>query len=192
MTRRDQTIGADYFDRLYLERDDPWEFETSAYEREKYAATLALLSAAPYARALEVGCSIGVLTAQLAKRCVNLLAIDASDVALSRARARNPTETVQFERRMVPADFPDGQFDLIVLSEVLYCMTETDLATLAEQCAAALTPGGEIIMCHWLGETDYPLTGAHASDYFADAIKRRCQTRLIANDRIYRLERLSA
>jgi len=58
-----------YFDALYAASPDPWAFETSAYERAKYAATLDALPARRYRRALEVGCSIGVLTRQLADRC---------------------------------------------------------------------------------------------------------------------------
>jgi SAM-dependent methyltransferase len=192
MTRRETTISADYFDLLYRENQDPWSFETSRYEREKYAATLALLRREPYESALEVGCSIGVLTAELTKRCAHLIAIDASDVALSRARSRNPIETIRFERRMVPGEFPEGRFDLIVLSEVLYYLDLNDLAKLADQCMDALLPDGDIIACHWLGETDYPLTGQTASDCFAAAVKSKCPSRTIARDQIYRLERLSA
>jgi len=192
MTRRVTTIEADYFDRLYRERSDPWDFSSSAYEHEKYQATLALLKAGPYESALEIGCSIGVLTAELAKHCSALLAIDASEVALEQARARNTSHAVRFERRMVPADFPVGRFDLIVLSEVLYYLDLPDLSRLAEQCATALKPDGDMIMCHWLGDTDYPLTGSQASDHFADAVRSTFPTRLIAHDQTYRLERLSA
>ena len=42
---------------------DPWEFETSEYEAAKYDATIAALEGRRYATGLEIGCSIGVLTA---------------------------------------------------------------------------------------------------------------------------------
>ncbi len=64
-----------YFDDLYAHDPDPWQFETSAYEAAKYDATLDALPIERFASALEVGCSIGVLTARLAPRCDELLAI---------------------------------------------------------------------------------------------------------------------
>ena len=65
-----------YFDRVYHEDRDPWGFETSAYERRKYALTVASLPKASYGSAFEPGCSIGVLTEMLAPRCEHLLATD--------------------------------------------------------------------------------------------------------------------
>src|SRR4051812_50160637 len=74
MSRRQSSIPARYFDELYAGERDPWEFETSAYEQAKYDATLAALPRPLYRRGLEIGCSIGVLTARLAGRCASLVA----------------------------------------------------------------------------------------------------------------------
>ena len=68
MTRRPaRSLPTAYFDRKYAFDPDPWGFATSAYEADKYRATLAALPRARYRRALEVGCSIGVLTERLAE-----------------------------------------------------------------------------------------------------------------------------
>ena len=67
MSRSTQTISPDYFEDLYAADIDPWKFASSGYEREKYAQTLAALPEARYPRALEVGCSIGVLTCRQAR-----------------------------------------------------------------------------------------------------------------------------
>ena len=91
----------------------------------------------------------------------------------------------------VPRDFPPGRFDLIVLSEVLYYFVASDLARVAERCGEALQSDGEIVLCHWLGETDYPLTGKAASEIFARHISRRLPVRTIVRDDVYRLERFS-
>ena len=192
MTRRVQTIAPDYFDALYTADPDPWRFRSSDYEADKYAATLAALSQPRYRRALEVGCSIGVFTRQLAARCERLLAIDASAVALESARlACSGLDNVEFELAAVPAQFPSGSFDLIVLSEVIYYLDENDVAALAARCAQALSPEGEIVACHWLGETDYPLSGAVASDMFAREMVKRLPVRRVLHDQEYRLDRLS-
>jgi 2-polyprenyl-3-methyl-5-hydroxy-6-metoxy-1,4-benzoquinol methylase len=192
MTRRMHTISPDYFDALYAADADPWRFRTSDYERDKYAATLAALSRPRYRRVLDAGCSIGVFTALLATRCEAVLAVDASTVALETARETcSAYNNVTFECCTVPARFPPGPFDLIVLSEVIYYLDAPDVHRLAERCADALSPEGEIVTCHWLGETDYPLTGAMASELFALAMIKRLPDHAILQDREYRLDRLS-
>src|SRR5271168_1725907 len=74
-----------YFEALYAENADPWRFTTSDYERRKYAATDAALNGHNIGTAFEVGCSIGIFTRQLARRC-NVLAVDVAEQALVQAR----------------------------------------------------------------------------------------------------------
>ncbi len=116
--------------------------------------------------ALEVGCSIGVLTARLAPRCRRLLALDVAEAALARARVACPE--VRFERRRIPQAWPPGRFDLILLSEVLYYLDPDGIRESAKRAAHALQPGGCILMVHYLGETDYPATGDQAAGQFLD------------------------
>jgi SAM-dependent methyltransferase len=160
-----------YFEALYEENPDPWSFETSAYERAKYARTIASLDGRRYRRGLEIGCSVGVLTADLAQNVDALLALDVSALALSRARERNAAErNVQFEQRRIPAEFPDGRFDLIVLSEVGYYWSDEDLAASRDAIASALEPGGDLVLVHFLPKVaDYVRDGdaVHAA-FLAD------------------------
>lgn len=190
MSRRIDTISAEYFEHKYKSDDDPWQFRTSAYEHDKYDRTLAALSKPMFDRGLEVGCSIGVLTSRLATRCRTLTAIDGSATAVAAARVLAP-DNVSFQVGMLPQDFPDGQFDLIVLSEVLYYFSESDLNAVARRCCAALAPGGEILLCHWLGPTDYPLPGEMASAMFGAAILKRAPVRTLLRDDVFLLERFS-
>lgn len=189
--RHKDTLPANYFENRYRADIDPWDFRTSAYEREKYEATLAALGKPSYADALEVGCSIGVLTAKLAQRCEHLLAIDASQTAIDAARVAAPSN-VTFETHMLPDSFPKGSYDLILLSEVLYYFSAADLRRVAELCCESLSADGEIVLCHWLGETDYPLTGMQASKMFADAVAMQTPVRRILRDDAFRLETLTA
>ena len=163
MSRRTETIPVRYFDDLYTADADPWQFRTSPYERDKYAATLAMLDRPRYGSALEIGCSVGVFTRLLAPRCDRLLAIDGSEVALDAAREEcRGLSQVTFRVATVPDAFPAGPFDLIVMAEVLYYLTAKDVARTADMARNALCPTGRILCCHWLGETDYPLTGDDA------------------------------
>ena len=98
-------LGATFFDDLYARDADPWDFETSAYEAAKYEQTIAALEGRRFSTALEVGCSIGVLTERLAEHCDDLLAIDVAESALVRARERVPQRPLRAPRdpRAVPA-----------------------------------------------------------------------------------------
>jgi SAM-dependent methyltransferase len=191
LTRKSATIPPEYFENKYQADIDPWQFRTSEYEREKYQATLESLTKPKYETAIEAGCSIGVLTQLLSPRCVSLLAVDASATAIEAARALN-SRNVTFCVADIPANFPEGTFDLIVLSEVLYYFDELDLDRVARACTNSISHDGEIVLCHWLGDTDYPLTGVEASELFARHIKPAMPARSILHDAIYRLERFSA
>lgn len=160
-----------YFDTLYAGDPDPWGFRTRSYEAEKYADTVAALEGRRFARAVEVGCSIGELTARLAPLCDDLLGLDIAEAPLKLARARNAAfPQVRFAQMTLPQARPPGRFDLIVLSEVLYYFDLGALVQVAGWACEAMAPGGEVLLVHWLGETpDYPLTGDEAVEGFLTA-----------------------
>ncbi|SDN89429.1 Nodulation protein S (NodS) [Methylobacterium phyllostachyos] len=167
MNRRTQTLSGDYFAGIYASDPDPWRFTSSAYERDKYAATLAALPRARYRFAFEPACSIGVFTHALAARCDRLLATDLVPGAVEAARTRCIDKpNVEIQQGALPIDWPAGRFDLIVLSEFLYFLAPADLAALAQRAAAAIEPGGDIVLVHWLGVTDYPQSGDGAAEGF--------------------------
>jgi len=164
-----------YFEAIYAADIDPWQFETSEYERAKYADTIATLADRRFASGFEVGCSIGVLTELLAARCDRLLAIDVAEAALDRARDRcRDAAQVRFARMRVPGEWPDGQFDLIVFSEVLYYLSPSDIAAATAAAMDALVPGGLVLLVHFTDPTNYPVSGDEAVGLFvlaaADAI----------------------
>lgn len=182
-----------YFDALYEASPDPWAFETSAYERAKYAATLDALPAPRYRKALEVGGSIGVLTQLLAARCDALVAMDPARRALERARARcRALPQVRFVEGQAPGDWPPGRFDLVMLSEVIYYLDRRDVARLAGRVAGSMAHGGHVELVHWVRATDYPLSGDAASELFIAALgpSFRCLAQQRTED--YRLDLLVA
>ena len=162
---------ASVFDQLYARDPDPWRFETSPYEQGKYADTLDQLGERRFASALELGCSIGVLSRRLAARCDRLLSLDIAEAALERARLHCAgLDHVGFRRATLPADWPDGRFDLILISEMLYFLAPDDIAQLARRCAGAALPECSILLVNWTGPTDTPTTGDQAAALFRDAI----------------------
>ena len=152
LLRRD-TIALTHFEDLYAARPDPWHLASSDYERAKYAATLAALPRDRYPRALEIGCAIGVLTQALGDRCDDLLAIEPVGRALAEARHRNAgSPWIRFASLFVPEEWPDGAFDLVVLSEVIDYLGEADVVALARKVTASLLANGDVILVHWVGK----------------------------------------
>jgi predicted TPR repeat methyltransferase len=156
-----ERLGREYFEGLYAESGDPWSFETSEYERDKYERTLAALGGRRFRRALEAGASIGVFTRMLADRCDELLAVDVSERAVAAARERlSGLEHVSVERRTLPEEMPEGPFDLIVASEVLYYFPKEEMLAMLRGLERELAPGGVLLAVHWRRETKtYPLQG---------------------------------
>jgi cyclopropane fatty-acyl-phospholipid synthase-like methyltransferase len=168
-----QTLAPEYFDALYTADPDPWKFAASPYERDKYALTLEAMPKPRYCSALEVGCSIGVLTRSLASRCETLVAIDAARTPLIDARRRcADLPGVGFEHMFVPEQWPDGDFELILLSEVVYYMIHEDVGRLAARVSNSLIKGGSVVLVHWTGPTNYPLSGDEAAALLIERIGR--------------------
>jgi LmbE family N-acetylglucosaminyl deacetylase/SAM-dependent methyltransferase len=151
----------EHFDDLYARRPDPWGFETRWYEERKRAVLLASLPRARYARGVELGCSTGVLTAQLAERCDALLGIDFAEAALETARERlGGRANVELRRATLPVEWPEGTFDLIVMSEVGYFWDAPDLERAIARAIGSLGPDGHLVACHWRHAVDTnPVSG---------------------------------
>jgi LmbE family N-acetylglucosaminyl deacetylase len=174
-----RTLPASYFEGLYREAGEageaaPWGLERGWYERRKRALLLAALPRERYAYAVEPGCAVGLLTAELARRCDRVLAFDTAAEAVRRTRHRletmdlvadpthqrgqNGDEIVDGARVEVrvgalpedwPAEWPDGRPDLVVLSEVGYYLDAADWQQVVDRVAADLAPGGQLVACHW-------------------------------------------
>jgi SAM-dependent methyltransferase len=155
------TLGADYFDAIYHAASDPWGFTDRWYEQRKYAISLALLPAAGYRSALEPGCSIGVFTRLLAPRCDLLLSCDVAAAAVEAAATRTAEfPQVRVEQRDISRQWPEGRFDLIVFSELLYYFSDHDLDQVLDDAVSALRPGGTLLAVHWRHPVeDYPRSG---------------------------------
>ncbi|GAB2532987.1 class I SAM-dependent DNA methyltransferase [Spirosoma aerophilum] len=166
----DASLPVTYFDDVYRANDDPWSFETSPYERDKYAATMAALPNGKYANAFEIGCSIGVLSEMMAQRCDQLLAVDASELPLEAARKRlTPYPHVTVHQMSIPNQFPDDLFDLILMSEVGYYLVQDDLNRARQLMLDHLETDGHLLLVHWTPFVhDYPLTGDQVHEQFME------------------------
>ena len=191
----DASWSGEVFERLYANNPDPWGFESSDYERAKYAETLAALEGRRFDSVLELGCSIGVMSQAIAPHCDRLLGVDIADGALVLARARcEALPHVGFQRGQLPDGFPEmapGSCDLILVSELLYFLSAEDIGRLAACVLRVVSDGGTILVVNWTGETDTPCTGDQAAGLFVAACEAAgFKVELALRRDSYRLERL--
>lgn len=189
MNRASASLPANYFESMFRGTEDPWDLETSAYERDKYAATIAALRAREYRQGFEVGCAKGVLTKELAGHCAALIAIDVSATALKAARARcAQLDQVSFANMVFPQQTPWRAFDLVVLSEVVYYWDDGDIGHVATWIASQVEAGGDILLVHWTGETDYPQGGDEAVEKLHGLLSGRVEVVTAERTAQYRLD----
>lgn len=149
------SIDAQYFAGLFAASDDPWAFRTRWYEKRKRELILASLPRQFYERIFEPACANGELSAALAERGAELVCqdLDPTAVALSRERLAHLPH-VQVAQARLPADWPGGRFDLIVLGEIGYYLEPGQWLQVIEQSVASLTEDGALLACHWLHPID--------------------------------------
>ncbi len=157
------SLGAEFFEEFYAAHGaDPWGFRGPLVRGAQAGADAGGPAPREFRAGLEIGCSTGVLTVDLANRTERLLAVDVAASRWSGARERwTPWEWGEVETRVarVPQEFPAGTFDLVVLSEVAYYCDPDDLVVLLERVRESLTPDGVLVACHWRHLVDgYPLT----------------------------------
>jgi SAM-dependent methyltransferase len=155
--RVDQEIRT-FMDGLW-KRGDPWDLESSEYERERYAHLLRMLRGRHYARILEIGCGAGFLTRLLAPHADRIVALDISQTAIDRARALGAGPAVVDFRVANIMDYKphaDGPWDLIVFSETIcylgWLYPLFDVAYLATQLFDATRHGGQLMLANSIGQ----------------------------------------
>jgi len=153
------------FDNLFIAEPDPWNFETSDYEREKFATTVMALPPERLGHLLEIGCAFGTLSALLLERCDRLTGIDVSEVAIERARNRQ-LPGANFVCGEIPPDWPEGTFDAVVISEILYFLAPEEIRMTAQLAAQALPAGGTCLLVNWTGPNTCAVDGNEAADLF--------------------------
>jgi SAM-dependent methyltransferase len=136
---------------------DPWGYSSWSSEltEQKFQAAVEMLSdlGRNFDRALEIGCAQGGMTERLAPLCKELLAVDFVPVALERAQARCHQSHISFARWDLKVDPVPGQFDLIVISDVLGSFGgRADVRGARDKLVAALTPGGHLLYGDFVGD----------------------------------------
>ena len=192
MSSQNASIQPEYFKQMYAIDIDPWNFETSEYEAQKYATTIAALPKEQYQSAFEIGGSIGVLTEKLAARCKSLLSVDVSHQAQAKAKERcKHLSHVEFQIAQLPHTYPARTFDLTVVSEVGYYWGKQDLEIAKQKIADHLEPGGHLVLVHWTPYVeDYPITGDEVHEAFLQQVGEIYKLLVSRREERYRLDLL--
>ena len=152
-----------YFESMYKDSADPWDFATAWYELRRYGLLMASLPEQRYRVCFEPACSVGVLTELLAARCDEVHAVDVVDAAAGQARlriARAGLTNAHIRTADALDPWPRPTCDLLVLSEFLYYTPVTWLDGLITDLLRLVEPGGTVVACHWLGRSpDHACTG---------------------------------
>jgi SAM-dependent methyltransferase len=156
MTDREQ-LGekALEFSEGLWQRGDFWEFDTSEFERAKWARLIEVLAGARYPRVLELGCGAGHFTRLLSRLADHIVAFDIAPSAIARARAAEAGATIVDYRVGNAMDYgwrADGPWDLVVMNETIcylgWLYPFFDIAWFASEIHAAVRPGGRFLMAN--------------------------------------------
>ena len=149
------TSKPEFFEAKYRRDADPWNFSKSEYELLRYDTIVDALKDRRYKRTFEPGCSVGVLSARLAPLTDYLLAIDFSPSAVAQAKSRCSTfPNVEVRCASFPEFELEGDFDLMVLSEIGYYFDPDEWAKVVRSIAEKMKPSAVLLAAHWLGHSD--------------------------------------
>ena len=158
---------------------DPWQLDQWPLDRESYDRQIELLGDRRYGRALELGCAAGAFTCRLSLLADHVLAVDIAPTAVERAQADPPEAggSVEFRAANVMELDPvaEGPWDLIVMSETIYCLawlySTFELAYLARTLFESTHPGGRFLMANTYGKEKDHLLSPWLIDTYRDLIR---------------------
>jgi hypothetical protein len=138
------TQSREELDQWY-EKPDPWGFQTHPDDADRKRRILdAMKRPGPkYKRALDIGCGEGWITKDLPAALIHGLELS------HKARARIPKPVVAVEE-------PDGKYDLILVSGVLY--KQFDYQSIHAMVREHAGPKATVVTCH-IKDWEMPLPG---------------------------------
>lgn len=144
---------------------DPWGLDWRPSQAARYHHMLDALRAslnrrgeAPHS-ALDIGCATGTFTAMLAGALATgptrVVGVDATELAVERARARYPF--IDFQRSSIDeaASRFDAEFDVVTMLEVLYYVPESERARVLTNVRKMVKPGGTLLVSSMIANQPY-------------------------------------
>src|SRR3982751_4441866 len=153
-----------HFEDIYSDDHEPWSFSERGVETLRHERLTNLVSSLAPRRLLDLGCSLGQMTARLATLPTDVFAMDVSPTAVHRARERLREMGAVSQPRFVSGDvtqlpFRAQTFDVILASDGLYSwqLEIEDRAIALRQIHHALVPGGHAVLTEHMRTDHFPV-----------------------------------
>lgn len=145
------------FDDIYATEDDPWSIGDADSDRYNHYVERIVAASHNRGTVLELGCGYGALLARLNGDFDRLIGVELSRLAVARGEERFPfIEFSQGSLANLDAALPGATFfDTIIVSDVLYYLSEHDRQAAVAWIADHLTPGGLAFLAGWSPGGDY-------------------------------------
>ena len=145
-----------FFESIW-QQGDYWGFESSTFERQRFARLLSAIDDRRYGRVLEIGCGAGVFTRQVAAIADGIVALDVAPSAIATARSAGPEHIDYRVANVMEYDVrTDGPWDLVVMTETIYYLgwlySFFDVAWLSREIFKSIKPGGRLLLANTYGE----------------------------------------
>ncbi len=127
-----------------------WNFDSPIereWQRHVLATVAAHAGAERWGDSLEVGCSEGVFTAELAQRCHSVTGYDISAVAVARAAERcGEYANVRFCQLDAASEEIEGEYDLVFVMDILWMVVgRAGKSSIIPKLTKALREGGLLV-----------------------------------------------
>lgn len=163
-TRTDRRRGDDarrvHFESRYRTDDEPWDYSLRAAEVLRHHFVLEMVRTLAPRRVLDLGSSLGYLTAGLARLPVTTCAMDISPTAVRRTRNRVRAEPRRDERATqlyaagsaLAIPFARGSFDLVVALDGLHSwlLNADERGLVLREAYEIVEPGGHLLLTEHL------------------------------------------
>lgn len=138
-----RTGAAEEYDEAFVDAMASEYDRQTAWTRMRLESVRLLVDPRPGDRVLDVGSSAGAITHFLSTLGCATVGVDASELAVERARQRYPE--LRFEVADAAAlPFADASFDKVVAADVTEHLDDATLPGMLRECARVLAPGGTL------------------------------------------------
>ena len=136
-----------FFERFYESQGpDAWRYDEHPHNQTRWQVIVDALPPDTIGRTLEIGCAEGHMTRLLAGRAQRVVAVDIVEEAVRRARDRcAKLPNVQFRVGDIRDGLPEGQFDSVIGSDVLYYLSLSELSATLRRLAEAVREHGALV-----------------------------------------------
>lgn len=154
-----QLVGE--FDEMYRRSTEvPWHQDRKS--RSVYVrVSLDILQylEGPVRRVLEVGSGLGYIAEQLAENHPEVVGVELSAEAVRQARARvTGVQFMEHDVTAAPLPFADGEFDLVVIKDLLWYVLDY-LETVFAEIVRVVREGGYVLVVQTFPDLDKPFVG---------------------------------